>query len=364
MKVADGKKIKIVHIIPTLRLGGAERIMVDLIRYGNHAAFDFSVITIAAGGPLEKDLRELGVPYYPLTKKTELGLGMLAELTALLNRLQPDIVHTHLFGGHLWGQIASMLNRVPIIVASEQNTDVDLGRVKTRLKQAITYSADVIVAASEAVKKFLVTAGHLSAKKIVVIKNAIEVWRYLDAPPPTFGAPLKLIVIGRLEPQKGHDVLFAALSRLNFPWELSVVGEGSLAEDLLDRATLLRIDDRVKFLGTILDVAPLIASHDVLVMPSRWEGIGLVIMEGMAAGRPVVASRVGGIPELITHAKTGLLVEPENAEELAEALRWVRANPTAAGALGAAAREQAREHFDVRQMVKEYERVYAHLVNK
>lgn len=364
-KIDHNRKIKIVHIIPTLHLGGAERIMIDLVRYGNKDAFDFSVITLVDGGPFVDTLRSLGIPYYPLTKSTEIGLGMFVELTSLLNRLEPDIVHTHLFGGHLWGQVASMLNRVPLVVASEQNTDVDIGELKHRIKQVLSYSADLVVAASSAIRDFLVKKEHVSADKIVVVRNAVEIERYLNLPPPKFEEKLRLLAIGRLEEQKGHDILLEALSQLQqLPCELTVVGEGSLLEDLVDRATLLHLNDRVHFVGTILDVAPLIAKHDVIVMPSRWEGIGLVVMEGMAAARPVVASRVGGIPELIEHGQTGLLVPPDDASALADALRWVWENPSAARALGAAARESARANFDVRKMVAEYERFYAHLINK
>ncbi len=364
LKSVNGKKIKIVHIIPTLHLGGAERIMLDLVRFSNSEIYECAVITIADGGPLEGELRTLGIPYYSLKKTTDLGLGMLVDLTRLLNRLEPDIVHTHLFGAHLWGQVASLLNRVPVMIASEQNTDVDLGELRHHIKKVLSFGADVVVAASDAIREFLMKQEHIAAEKIVVIRNAIDVSRYLHVPPPKFEKVFKLLAIGRLEPQKGHDILFEALSQLqDIPWELAIVGEGSLSEDLSNRAVLLHIHDRVNFVGSILDVAPLIAACDAIVMPSRWEGIGLVIMEGMAAARPVIASRVGGIPELITHGKTGALVTPEDPNQLAEMVRWVWEHPDRARDLGAAAREFARTHCDVRGMVKEYERLYANFIS-
>ncbi|MCX6780788.1 MAG: glycosyltransferase [Candidatus Magasanikbacteria bacterium] len=358
-------KIKVVHIIPTLDLGGAERILVDLVRYGNRDAFDFAVVTIVGGGPLESELRAAGIPYYSLGKTTLLGLGMLVELTHLLNRLEPDIVHTHLFGAHLWGQVASMLNRVPIMVASEQNTDVDLGELKTRVKQMLSYTADTVIAASDAIRTFLINQGHISENKIVVIRNAIETHRYLNLPAPKFEGSLKLLVIGRLWPQKGHDILIEALSGMHtIPWQLTIIGTGNLLDSLVDRVTLLHLNDRVQFIGAQLDVAEAIAEHDVVVMPSRWEGIGLVVMEGMAAGRCVIASNVGGIPELIDHGKTGLLVQPENPAALAEAIKWVWEHQDIAQQIGAQAREYARTHCDIKEMVTQYERVYAHLINQ
>ncbi len=359
------RKIKVVHIIPTLDLGGAERIAVDLVRFGNHEVFDFSVVTIVGGGPLEADLRAAGVPYYSLTKFTTLGLGMLVELTQLLNRLEPDIVHTHLFGAHLWGQVASMLNRVPFMVASEQNTDVDLGELRTRVKQLLSYSADTVIAASDAIREFLITQGHISEEKIVVIRNAIDTMQYLALPAPQFGPKLKLLSIGRLTPQKGHDILIEALTGLHdVPFELTIAGVGELLDDLSDRVTLHHLNDRVQFLGTTNDVPALIGEYDVVVMPSRWEGIGLVVMEGMAAARPVIASNVGGIPEIVEHGKTGVLVQSENPTALAEAIRWVWEHQSAAGAIGLRAREYARVQCDVREMVKQYERVYAHLTHQ
>ncbi len=358
-------KIKIVHIIPTLAMGGAERILTDLIRYGNHKKYDFAVVTLVDGGPFEQDIRGLGIPYYPLKKTTELGLAMLLELTALLNRLKPDIVHTHLFGGHLWGEVASKLNRVPVLVFSEQNTDVDLGELKHRIKQVLSYGSSAVVAASEGVRNFLADEEHISRDKIVVIRNAVSVEKYLSVPPPLFTEKFRLVCIGRLERQKGHDILLEALSRITqIPWELTLVGDGSLREDLLDRAVLWHIHDRVRFAGTVMDVAPFLADSDAVVMPSRWEGIGLVIMEGMAAGRPVIASRVGGIPELIEQGKTGLLVPPEDSIALAQAITWMWEHPDAARALGAAAREKARTQCNVQEMVTQYEALYAHLTGQ
>jgi len=363
--LSPARKIKVVHIIPTLDLGGAERILVDLVRHGNRDVFDFCVITIVGGGPLENELRAAGIPYYSLKKTTVFGLGMLVELTHLLNRLEPDIVHTHLFGAHLWGQVASMLNRVPIMVASEQNTDVDLGELRTRIKQVLSYSADTVIAGSNASRDFLVKQGHISEDKIVVVRNAIETKKYVDVAPPEFGETLKLLAIGRLQEQKGHDILIEALTKLHgIPWELTILGTGELLDELSDRVTLHHLNNRVHFAGASLGVAEVIAAHDVVVMPSRWEGVGLVVMEGMAAGRPVIASNVGGIPELIEHGKTGLLVQSENPAALADAIAWVWEHQDAARAIGARGREFTRENCDVADMVKQYERVYAHLTHQ
>lgn len=359
------RKLKVVHIIPTLALGGAERILTELVRYGNRDAFDFAVITIVDGGPLEADIRELGVPYYPLKKTSELGLVMLVELIALLNRLEPDIVHTHLFGGHLWGEIASKLNRVPHLVFSEQNTDVDIGELKHRIKQVLSYGSSAVVAASDGIKKFLVEEENFPTDKITVIRNAVETGRFAQIPPAPFGEVMQLLAIGRLEPQKGHDILLNALSTLrDVPWELTLVGEGSAKDSLVDLAIINHMHDRVHFVGTHMDVAPYLAASDVVVMSSRWEGIGLVIMEAMAAGRTVIASNVGGIPELIDDGVTGMLVPVEDVDALQVAIRRVWQNQAAARELGAAARVKAQKDFDIRAMVADYERVYAHLAHQ
>jgi glycosyltransferase involved in cell wall biosynthesis len=229
----------------------------------------------------------------------------------------------------------------------------------------LSYGSSAVVAASNGIREFLIEEEHLPAEKITVIRNAVETTRFADVPPAPFGETLKLLAIGRLEPQKGHDVLLNALAGLrDVPWELTLVGEGSARDDLVDIAVMNRIHDRVHFVGTHLDVEPFLAACDVVVMPSRWEGIGLVIMEGMAAGRPVVASRIGGIPELIDDKKNGLLVPIEDVAALQEALRFMWTNQSAARALGAAARVKAQQVFDVRAMVAAYERVYAHLAHQ
>lgn len=359
------KKIKVVHIIPTLGLGGAERVLVDLVVHGNRDLYDFSVITIIDGGPLENELRAAGIPYYALKKDALFGVGMLAQLTQLLNRLDPDIVHTHLFGAHLWGLVASMLNRVPILVASEQNTDVDLGELRTRIKQALSYSADAVVAASDAIKQFLITEGHIPEEKITVIRNAIDTRKYVELPEPALNEPLRLLVIGRLWRQKGHDVLIDALSRLHsVSWELSILGSGDLLSDLVDQVTLHHLNDRVHFLGTTTDVPSVLEAHDILLVPSRWEGIGLVVMEGMAGARPVIASNVGGIPEIIQHGSTGLLVEPENSQGIIDAIEWVATHTDSARTMARNARRFAIERCDISQMIEQYEALYARLTRQ
>ena len=144
----------------------------------------------------------------------------------------------------------------------------------------------------------------------------------------------------------------------NRDWDLTIIGEGSLKSAIQDRVTLLHLRDKVKLVGGTNDIPALMGKFDCVVMPSRWEGLGLSAMEAQASGRLVIASQVGGLPEIIKDGETGILVEPENVEALAAALAAPFANPVYARTLAQRARERALAEFDIREMVRRYETLY------
>jgi hypothetical protein len=163
--------------------------------------------------------------------------------------------------------------------------------------------------------------------------------------------------------QKGHDIALRALSRLpSSQWSLSVVGNGPLEHSLRRQAVALGVADHVRFSPPTADVRGLYAEHDIVVMPSRWEGLGIVAMEAMACGRPVVASRTGGLRELIVHGTTGWLVEPRNEDALATQLQHCLDHAADCRRVGEAARTYAREHFPIGDMVRAFDRLYRSVV--
>jgi glycosyltransferase involved in cell wall biosynthesis len=359
------KRIKIIYIITRLNIGGAEMMLLDLARHLSPEFFEVKVATVVGNGPLVEDFRKAGIEVSVFEKKGKIGLGVIWKIRRYLRREKPEIVHTHLFGGDTWGRAAAILARVPIIISTEHNTNLDEGWGKRKIKKFLSFFTKKIVAVSQAVRDYSVARDRIKAKKIVVIPNGIEIEKFSVAEKDRFSDPPVVSVVGRLEEQKGHKYLFEALNLIKtIPWVLWVVGDGSLKSNLELLAKDLDLRERIIFLGARRNIAEILSQIDIFVLPSLWEGLGLAVLEAAAAGKPIVASRVGGIPEIITDGKTGILVEPKNVKSLADGLEHMLLGVSEAKAMGERAREMVKEKFGVEIMVEQYEQLYKNLVNK
>lgn len=359
------KKTKIIHIITSLNFGGAEIMLLDLARGLSSEFFEVKVATVVRGGALVEDFRNVGVSTHVFEKKGKIGLGVIWKLWRFLRCEKPDIVHTHLFGGDTWGRIAAILARVPVIISTEHNTNFDEGWTKRRVKKFLSLFTKKIVAVSEAVKNYSVSRDKIKEKKITVIENGINFEKFAEIPEKEFGDPPVIGVVGRLEEQKGHKYLFEALNLIKtIPWTLWVVGDGSKKNELERLVKDLNLRERIIFLGARKNVAEILSGIDIFAFPSLWEGLGLAVLEAAAAGKPIVASRVGGIPEIIEDEKTGILVEPKNVKSLADGLERVLLGKIDAKEMGARVREIVKEKFGMKKMVEKYEDLYKGLLTK
>jgi glycosyltransferase involved in cell wall biosynthesis len=358
-----GKKIKIIYVIDGLIIGGAQVFLVDLIELLNKNLFDIKVVTIIEKGILAEELEKIGIEVVHLQKKGRLGLWLVLQLIKFLRREKPDIVHTHLFGGDTWGRTAAILARVPVIISTEHNTNLDEGWTKRKVKKFFSFFTKKIVAVSEAVRNYSVAVDHIKAKKITVIPNGIDISQFADITEKKFSNPPVIGVIGRLEPQKGHEYLFEALNLIKaIPWVLWVVGDGSLKNELERLAKDLSLRERIIFLGARKNIPEILSQVDIFVMPSLWEGLGLALLEAAAAGKPVVASRVGGVPEIIENGKTGILVEAKNVKSLADGLEHVLLGENEAAEMGQRARAAVAEKFSAGKMIGLYEKLYKNIL--
>jgi glycosyltransferase involved in cell wall biosynthesis len=358
-------KIKIIHIITGLNFGGAERMLLDLAKFLDKERFEIKVATVVGGGPLLSEFREAGIDVKIFQKKSKLGFGAVWQIYKYLRKERPKIVHTHLFGGDTWGRLAAILARAPAVISTEHNTNLDEGWVKRKIKKFLSFFTERIVAVSGAVQKYSEAVDCIKSKKIVVIPNGIDVRKFAEISEKCYGSPPIIAVVGRLEKQKGHEYLFEALNLIKtIPWTLWVVGDGSLKGGLEKLAKDLSLRERIIFLGARRNVAEILSQVDIFVLPSLWEGLGLAVLEAAAAGKPIVASRVGGIPEIIYDGEIGVLVEPKNVKSLADGLERVLLGEGEAKEMGQRAREMIIEKFSVEKMVDEYEKLYDGLVVK
>jgi len=360
----NDKKIKLVQIITSLGYGGAERLLFDLVRNLDKKNYDVSVVCVVRGGPLVKEFENLGIDVKIIGKPTKLGLGAVYKIYKYLKVKKPKIVHTHLFGGDTWGRMAAILARAPVIISTEHNINLDEGFIKRVFKRFLSGLTTQIIAVSQAVKDYSVKTDRINPDKIEVIYNGVDLKKFYNPRPEFFANKIPVIgVIARLDEQKGHRYLLEALARIkDYNFEVWLVGDGSLKNKLAKQAEALSIKNKVKFFGAKDDVRPILDKIDLFVLPSLWEGLGIAVLEAGAAARPVISTKVGGVPEIISDKKTGLLVEPKDPAGLAEAIKWILENQLKAQTMALALQKEVKEKFSLEKMVKEYDSLYQSLV--
>jgi glycosyltransferase involved in cell wall biosynthesis len=279
------------------------------------------------------------------------------RLARRFRRWQADILHTHDDRAHLYGTFAGRLARVPRIVHTRHGRSPDVSR---RQKIVLTTAARLIdhfVCGSEDSACLALQQG-IPADRVRTIWNGIDVRRFPYVGPQPDGPA---VIVARLSPEKDIETLLLATAlvlREDAAFKLEIAGDGPSLSSLRKTMVELGLEGHVRFLGQVRDVAALLARAGLFVLSSLSEGISLTLLEAMASGLPLVATRVGGNPEVIANGENGFLVPPQNPRSLADALLRLRRDRDACVRLGEAGRRRVEAQFDVRRMVSEYERLY------
>jgi glycosyltransferase involved in cell wall biosynthesis len=320
----------------------------------------------------ERRLQGAGVRYFGLGRRTSTDFYRWLALRGLLRRERVDVPHTHMFGSNAWGTVIGRLARVPVIVAHEHTWSFE-GRPLRRLvdREVIGRGSTAFIAVSRDDQRKMIEIEGVNPKKILHVPNGIA------APPPPSGAdvraelgiPAGARVIGTvsvLRPQKALDVFVRASARLlreRPDLYVLLAGDGPLRGELTALVESLGVQDRLLMLGYRSDASDVIAALEVAVSSSAFEGSPLAVMEYMESARPIVATRVGGVPDLIEDGVNGLLVDPGDEAALAAAIERMLADPEAARRMGEAARDRRRREFTVDLMVRRFEALYERLSN-
>jgi glycosyltransferase involved in cell wall biosynthesis len=346
--------------------GGGERYLELLFDHLDRARFR-GLLICPEPGPFVERMEKRGVETHLVHLAPLFNPLALWRLTRLLVRERVTILQTHGARANFYGRIAGRLAGVPVIISTVHNSlkDYEVRALRRglyafllRLTLPIVHR---IICVSDANRRDVIEECPAAAAKLRTVYNGVDPSAFPSQPDRQrvreelgiTSGPV-LVVIARLTEQKGHRYLLQTIPSLLKTWPqlcCVFVGEGELHDALHRMAIGLGVEQACRFVGVRDDIADVLAAADVVVLPSLSEGFPFVLLEALAMGCPVVASRVNGVPELIEDHTTGLLVPPRDPQALAAAIREILSDPTAASKMGAVGRAVVRERFTVNRMV-------------
>jgi glycosyltransferase involved in cell wall biosynthesis len=351
---------RLVFLLQDLTFGGTQRQTLELARRLNPARFQVEIWTLAAGAGFAPLARRYGLSVINLGRSNQVGPLALARLGSRLLHRPPDVLLPLTVVPNIWGRVLGRAARVPLIVGNCRGG----GAPRRQHERCLWPLAHHIVCNSQALKSVLTGSYGVPAARLTIIANGVDTEYFQPAAAPANGPP-RLLYIGRLVPDKDPDTLLQAFQltiQAHPDAELWLVGEGPRRAALQELAARLSLSDRVRFIPPTGDLLPVLQQATLMVLSSRTEALPNVVLEAMAAGLPVVASRVGGVPELVEPGVTGWLVPPGDAPALAAALGQALADPEARQAMGRTARQRAVGDFSLETMAQQYESVLDRLL--
>lgn len=371
------QKIKVLHVVHSLNVGGLENGVVNLINKSNDEHFIHEICCLTKSGDAGSRL-EKSVKIHEMHKRGGNDWRMIPMLTNLIREVKPDIVHTRNWGT-IDGIVAAKIRGVSAIIHGEHGWNIDdpQGRnFKRRMVRRMLSGAavDRFVVVSEDIRRWMVDSIGIKDTKITKILNGVDMKRFYpgnkNGARRALGFSEKDVLIGtvgRLDPIKDQQLLLQAFSHLQGDGNelrLILIGDGPEKRSLESIKEKLPCKDRIVFLGERNEVEKILPALDMFVLSSKNEGMSNTILEAMAVGLPVVATSVGGNLELVTRGKTGLFFEPGDIRGLAEALKFYISHEEEKRLHGANGRRKAEQHFSLSRMVEEYETLYVSLLKK
>ena len=368
------QRISVCHILPSLPAHGAEQLLVDLFRNFDRERFNLSVILINEEGPLANEVRELGINVFLIPRKSRFDLSVIGKIRRHILKNRIDIVHTHIITADLWGRLSLLGTKIPLVTTSH-SIHFNSGKLQGALDHFLSHMTDAIVCVSSRVRDSRKNESRLPFHRLVVIENGIDFNRLETPVTRTMAREMlglgeeifTLGIIGRLSTVKNHTLLLQSIAEIcrggrAFPnLKLLVVGEGELDGFLKEEARKSGIEKQVRFLGLRRDIPVILKALDLLVISSTREGLPIVLLEAMKARIPVIATNVGGIPDVIEHGKTGILIDPERAP-LSKAIVQLIEDSSLRDRIGPAAEKFVAQKFNVCQTAWHYSRLYRSLI--
>lgn len=369
------KKINVMQIVYSLDVGGRENVVVNLANRLNPDIFNSFVCCLKSGGAFTAMIKE-SVRLFETDKS---GIALLFYLVSLLKKEKIAVVHTHNWGTLCEGGLSAKLAGVPVIIHQEHGTLVKMINVKKRRillqKYFFRFIDDHIIAVSDELREAMSASIGIDKEKIKRILNGVEI-NCFDIKTRKDEKKKELFIndndsiigtVGRLAPIKDQKTLIYAFAKVikHIPnVKLVIVGDGESRIELEDIASSLQLNESVRFLGMRFDIPELLAIMDLFVLPSLHEGISITLLEAMASRLPVIATNVGGNPEVVLNGKTGILVPHSNPEALAKEIIALLKDEQTRKNYGIYGQQVVQKNFSLEEMVNNHEELYISCLKK
>ena len=362
----------ILILVDTLEVyGGAERHVLDLAKHLDKDKYNVFVSSLIPGGNVLKEIASCGahIKLFPVNRIYSIfGIWKGFEFARFLKSNKIDILMTVHFGSDIWGTIFGRLAGVPVIISNRRDTGFWKKRRHIIAYKFINRLVDAMIVNSQASKKRIVEDENIAAEKVKVIYGAVDICRFRPSNNnkeirQKLGINSSSIIVGSVgnfNPIKGHKFLIEAMPGIlrKIPKaHFLLVGDGPLRENLYSAVRSRQMQDKVTFLGSRTDIADVLSIMDICILPSLSEGLSNALMEYMAAGKPIIATNVGGNPELIENGVSGILIRPGIADEIKKAVIELASNKSKALRLADNALRKAKNLLDMPSMIRKYEGV-------
>ena len=358
--------VRVMHLLYSLGVGGMEMGVHKLLIGLDRSIVDLSVCSLTPFDQVET-VWPTDTRVHALGRRVGNDPTLVPKLYRLFRRERPDIVHTHAWGTLLEGVLAARAARVPVVVHGEHGT-LETRPRNVWIQRRVWRRVDHVLAVSDALAEKMAATFDFPASRITVIRNGVDLERFgrhsrAEARRALGVTPGEFVVgtVGRLVPVKDQRQLIGAtrvLAQRGVPVKVLIVGDGPLRNELQDQIDTLGLKEHVRLLGSRTDVPELMAAFDLFALSSQSEGLSNTVLEAMASGLPVVATRVGGNPELVQSGTTGLLVPAGDETALAEAIAALYRDADFRLRVALAARQRAQSVFSLSGMIKRYTDLY------
>ncbi len=353
---------KIVYLIPRFSTGGAEKMLLDYVRYFKGQGFEILVIAVLAGGELEIEFENSGAKTYVFEKKGLFSFFKnLKKIKRIIKNFEADLVHSHVFSADFTAYFIKKEFKNIKWISTQHNVEYNSSFIRKKVWAKILKSADKVIAVSE--KVFVFDKNYFKLKNnLIKIQNGVDIEKWFTEKKEILkNKTVNLAIIGRLTKQKGHKYLFEALKDLKDKnWVLHIFGEGELKNKLKKIAKKFNLDKQIIWRGLSKDLITDTTEIDVLIQPSLWEGLSLVIMEMMLQGKIILASEIAA-EELIQDKKTGFVCKNKNSKDLTEKIKYIIENREECKKIAKVGQDYAVKNFAITENLKKVAAIYRDL---